>query len=60
MNIVIRRVEPSDYKAISQVNTGSKVVWGTLQLPFPSEEIWRKLLERYIWRNLQIGGLRQG
>lgn len=45
MTVVIRRVEPADYKALRQVYTGPRVIWGTLQLPFPSEEMWRKRLE---------------
>ena len=44
MNISIRRTEPSDFEAIHQIFSGPKVVWGTLQLPFPSIEAWRKRL----------------
>ena len=44
MTLVIRRAEPGDYEAVRQVFTGPKVVWGTLQLPFPSAESWRKRL----------------
>ena len=42
MTISIRRTEPSDYESIARVLAGPKAVWGTLQLPFPSVEIWRK------------------
>jgi L-phenylalanine/L-methionine N-acetyltransferase len=42
MTILIRRAEPSDYEALYQIFSGPKVVWGTLQLPFPSLETWRK------------------
>lgn len=42
--ITIRRTEPSDYEAIRLIFSGPKVVWGTLQLPFPSLELWRKRL----------------
>ena len=45
MNINIRRTEPSDYEAMQKIFMGPKVVWGTLQLPFPSVEAWRKRLE---------------
>lgn len=45
MTIVIRRAEPTDYEGVRQIFAGPKVVWGTLQLPFPSLEIWRKRLE---------------
>lgn len=44
MNISIRRAEPTDYEAICQIFAGPQVVWGTLQLPFPSAESWRKRL----------------
>lgn len=42
MNISIRRTEASDYEAIHRILSGSRAVWGTLQLPFPSLEVWRK------------------
>jgi len=45
MTITVRRVEPADYEAICQIFSGPRVVWGTLQLPFPSLESWRKRLE---------------
>lgn len=45
MNIEIRRVEPGDYKAVQQVHAQPKALSGTLQLPFPSEEMWKKRLE---------------
>ena len=45
MEIVIRRVEPGDYKAVQQVHATPKSLAGTLQLPFPSEEMWKKRLE---------------
>jgi len=44
INFIIRRAEPDDYKSIYQVWAGPKAVWGTLQLPFPSTELWRKRL----------------
>jgi putative acetyltransferase len=44
MAITIRRVEPSDYEAVYNILAGPKAVWGTLQLPFPSLEQWRKRL----------------
>ena len=39
---IIRRAEPGDYEAVTRIFAGPKVVWGTLQLPFPSIEYWRK------------------
>jgi putative acetyltransferase len=44
MTIVVRRAEPGDYAAVCAVHAGAKAVWGTLQLPFPSLELWRKRL----------------
>ena len=44
MTLSIRRTEPTDYEAIRRIFEGSQVVWGTLQLPFPSSETWRKRL----------------
>lgn len=44
MAITIRRAEANDYEAITRVFAGPKAVWGTLQLPFPSVELWRKRL----------------
>jgi putative acetyltransferase len=40
----IRRAEPDDYDAVRQIFAGPKAVWGTLQLPFPSADVWRKRL----------------
>ena len=44
MNLTIRRAEPSDYEALAKIFTYPKVVWGTLQLPYPSVDAWRKRL----------------
>ena len=44
MNIEIRRAEPGDYEAIYKIFTYPKAVWGTLQVPYPSAERWRKRL----------------
>jgi putative acetyltransferase len=44
VRIEIRRVEPGDYKAVQQLHAQPRAVWGTLQLPFPSEEEWKKRL----------------
>ncbi len=42
MNLTIRRAEPSDYEAIAKIFTYPKVIWGTLHIPYPSVEQWRK------------------
>ncbi len=44
MAITIRRAEPSDYEAVHKIFSGPKAVRGTLQIPFPSAEMWRKRL----------------
>lgn len=44
MTITIRRTEPGDYEAVQQIFNGPRAVWGTLQVPFPSAEQWRKRL----------------
>jgi L-phenylalanine/L-methionine N-acetyltransferase len=44
MTIIIRRAEPSDYEAVCAVHAGANAIWGTLQMPFPSVEQWRKRL----------------
>lgn len=38
----IRRAEPGDAEALSRVFAGPGVVSGTLQLPYPSVEVWRR------------------
>jgi putative acetyltransferase len=42
MDIVIRRAEPDDYEALARIFASPKVVAATLQLPYPSVEMWRK------------------
>jgi len=42
--IVVRRAEPRDADAIQVIFSGPKVIAGTLQLPYPSVEAWRKRL----------------
>jgi L-phenylalanine/L-methionine N-acetyltransferase len=44
IHISIRHTEPGDYIALHQMYTQPKVIWGTLQLPFPSAELWRQRL----------------
>jgi putative acetyltransferase len=42
MKIVIRHAEPDDYEALHRIFSGPRVIEGTLQLPLPSAEMWRK------------------
>lgn len=44
MEITVRHVEPQDYEALHRIFSGPKAVAGTLQLPFPSAETWRRRL----------------
>lgn len=41
---IIRRAEPSDAETMRLIFTDPNVIRGTLQLPFPSTEMWRKRL----------------
>lgn len=40
----IRRAEPDDYSAIYEIFSSPKVSAGTLQVPYPSREQWRRRL----------------
>lgn len=45
--IEIRSGEPSDYAALQALYTRPRVIHGTLQIPYTSQEVWRKrCLER--------------
>ncbi len=41
-NLSIRRAEPDDSAALYEMFTSPKVYEGTLQLPYPSREMWRQ------------------
>lgn len=42
IEFTIRRAEPSDAEDLHKIYSGPKAIWGTLQLPFPSIDKWRK------------------
>ncbi len=44
MGVEIRHAEPEDYEALHRIFSGPRAVAGTLQLPLPSAEMWRKRL----------------
>jgi putative acetyltransferase len=44
VEITVRHAEPEDYEALHRIFSGPKAVAGTLQLPFPSAETWRRRL----------------
>jgi len=43
-SLTIRRAEPDDCDAVYEMFTASSVYTGTLQLPYPSREYWRRRL----------------
>ena len=43
-HVSIRHAEPDDCEAIHRIFSGARVIEGTLQLPLPSAELWRKRL----------------
>jgi putative acetyltransferase len=45
--IVVRRAEPGDAEAIHQTFLGPRAIAGTLQLPYPSVEMWRRRLAEF-------------
>lgn len=45
MKVTVRHAEPEDYRAIREIHAQPRATWGTLQLPFPSEEKWKKRLQ---------------
>ena len=44
MEITVRHAEPKDYEALHRIFSGPRAIAGTLQLPLPSAEAWRKRL----------------
>jgi putative acetyltransferase len=42
MEIVVRRAEPGDYEAVARNFQDESAYSGTLQLPLPSVEVWRR------------------
>ncbi len=42
--LLIRRAEPDDCSAVHEIYSTPKAFAGTLQLPYPSVELWRKRL----------------
>jgi putative acetyltransferase len=44
MEITVRRAEPEDHDGIRRVFTDENAYSGTLQLPMPTRELWRKRL----------------
>lgn len=40
----MRHAEPNDFGALRRVYAQERAIWGTLQLPYPAAEMWRKRL----------------
>lgn len=43
--VSIRRAEPEDFEAVQAIYAAPKAQAGTLQLPFPSMDLWRQRLQ---------------
>lgn len=43
-SLVIRHAEPEDAEALHQLYKLPRVIWGTLQMPYPSLKMWRERL----------------
>ena len=47
MNIKIRATEPADYEAIAETMAQPRAYAGTMQLPLPSAEMWKRRLAEF-------------
>lgn len=47
MNIQIRHAELRDAAAMRDIHSQIESIWGTLQIPYPTEEAWKKRLETF-------------
>jgi L-phenylalanine/L-methionine N-acetyltransferase len=45
--ITIRRAEPADFEQVWRIYIEPQAYAGTLQLPFPAKELWRKRLAEF-------------
>jgi putative acetyltransferase len=45
-SIVIRRVEPEDFRGLQRIHEQPRAIFGTLQVPYPSAQMWRQRLEQ--------------
>ena len=44
MAIIIRRAEPEDFELLCEVHADESAYSGTLQVPFPSQDRWRRMM----------------
>ena len=54
METTIRRAEPGDYEAVQRIFNAPLARAGTLQLPYPSQELWRKRLSELPDRDVML------
>jgi putative acetyltransferase len=45
LDITIRALEPDDYVDLATIYSGPNVVAGSLQLPYPAQDMWRRRLD---------------
>ena len=45
LDITIRALEPDDYVDLAMIYSGPTVVSGSLHLPFPPQDMWRRRLD---------------
>ncbi|GAA5526786.1 GNAT family N-acetyltransferase [Herpetosiphon gulosus] len=45
LDIIIRALEPDDYLDLATVFSGPNVLDGSLHVPFPSQDVWRRRVE---------------
>ena len=44
--ITVRAAEPDDYLAVREIYAQPTAIFGTLQMPYPSAEVWRQRLAK--------------
>ena len=54
--ITLRRAEPSDFEGICETFRDESAYSGTLQLPYPCAEIWRKRIADYRKFGFEVEG----
>ena len=54
MDPTIRRAEPGDYEAMQRIFAAPLARAGTLQLPYPAQELWKKRLAELPERDIML------
>ena len=55
MDVTIRRAEPEDAEQFQRLYGSARALAGTLQLPYPSVELWRKRLASFPAGDVMFG-----